>query len=116
MYPWMSGLEGGWVELGAFKYDFPARENGSSPPAEGLLVFTGLHQDLGRRCEVPGPEMHLTCRIFAPSCSGQCPEAQPGGCLFLSLHKGAVYGLPLDYLVILSQTTAPTWVYGGQKG
>ena len=43
-------------------------------------------------------------------------KAQPGGLLFLSLHKGAVYGLPLDYLVILSQITAPTWVYGGQKG
>lgn len=86
------------------------------PLAEGLLFFTSLHQDLGRRCEVPGPEMHLTCRIFAPSCSGRCPEAQPGGRLFLSLHKGAVYGLPLDYLVILSQITAPTWVYGGQKG
>lgn len=51
------------------------------PLAEGLLVFTGLHQDLGRRCEVPGPEMHLTCRIFAPSCSGHCPEAQPGTAL-----------------------------------
>lgn len=80
--------------------------------AEGLLSFTGLCLGLGRRREVPGPEMHLTCRIFALSCSG---HRQVAG-LFLSLHKGAVSGLPLDYLVILSQTTAPTWVYGGQKG
>lgn len=36
------------------------------PLAEGHLFFTGLCQGLGRRREVPVPEIHLNCRIVAP--------------------------------------------------
>lgn len=82
------------------------------PLAEGHLFFTGLCQGLGRRREIPGPEIHLNCRIFAPlhpALGTALRHGQVAG-LFLSLHKGAVSGLPIDYLVILSQTTAPTWV------
>lgn len=93
MGPWMSGLEGCWWSRGLSDMIFLQEKTDPVPLAEGLLFFTGLRLSLGKRREVPGPEMHLTCRIFALSCSG---HRQVAASFFLSTREQS-----LGFLLII---------------